>query len=107
VVESSYAPLALGDDKEEVLRKLGDLTVVSAVQPAVNRPDAGGGVVKLAAAPIGSGALTRAEREYLLQYDLWYFEETSRERSALLTFGAGELTRIEARREGKWWETLF
>lgn len=105
VEESSYAPLELGDDKPDVLRKLNDLVVISTLRPAVNRPGATApGVVRLAAAEIGNGALTAAEREYLLQYDLWYVEETSGERSALLTFAAGALTRIEARREGKWWE---
>jgi hypothetical protein len=108
IEEASYAPLTLGDDKAEVLRKLNDLATISTLQPAVNRPDAPGSVpLHLAAAPIGDGALTPAEREYLLAYDLWYFEETAGQRSALLTFSSGELTRIEARREAKWWERLF
>ena len=108
VVESSYAPLALGDDKPEVLRKLNDAATIARLQPALNRPDAPDSPPRnLAAAPIGGGALTAAEREYLLAYDLWYFEETSGERSALLTFASGALTRIEARREAKWWEKVF
>jgi hypothetical protein len=108
VEEASYAPLALGDDKPEVLRKLNELATVSTLQPAVNRPDATTeGPVHLAAAPIGDGALTAAEREYLLAYDLWYFEESTGKRSALLTFASGALTRIEVRREARWWERVF
>jgi len=108
IEEASYAPLELGDDKPEVLRKLNELATVSTLQPAVNRPDAPASpALHLAAAPIGDGALTSAEREYLLAYDLWYFEETSGERSALLTFTSGALTRIEARREATWWERVF
>lgn len=108
VEEAVYAPLALGDDKPEVLRKLNGLATVSMLQPAVNRPDApGSGPLHLAAAPIGDGALTSAEREYLLAYDLWYFEEGAGERSVLLTFASGALTRIEARRQAKWWERVF
>ena len=108
VEEAVYAPLALGDDKPEVLRKLNDLETISKVQPAVNRPDAPGSVtLHLAAAEISDGALTSAEREYLLAYDLWYFEESTRKRSALLTFTSGTLTRIEAHREAKWWERVF
>jgi hypothetical protein len=108
VEEAGYAPLALGDDKFEVLRKLSELATVSKVEPAVNRPDApGSALVHLAAAPIGVGALTSAERDYLLAYDLWYFEESTGKRSATLTFASGALTRIEARREAKWWERVF
>ena len=108
VEEASYAPLALGDAKPEVLRKLNDLATIASVQPALNRPDVPGSPsLHLAAARIGDGALTSAEREYLLAYDLWYFEESSGERSVLLTFASDALTRIEARREAKWWERVF
>jgi hypothetical protein len=108
IEDASYAPLALGDDKPEVLRKLDELHTISQLQPAIDRPDAPGSPqLHLAAARIGDGALTSAEREYLLAYDLWYFEESAGERSALLTFASGALTRIEARREAKWWERVF
>jgi hypothetical protein len=43
----------------------------------------------------------------LLAYDLWYFEDSTGKRSATLTFASGALTRIEARREVKWWERMF
>lgn len=107
VEESSYAPLALGDDKAEVLRKLSGLPAISKVQPALPPRAEGSDVVPLAAARTGDRVLTAAETEYLVQYDLWYLEETNGERSVVLTFDAGALARIEARREGRWWEILF
>ncbi len=64
-------------------------------------------VVRLAAAPVGSGALTRAERMYLLEYDLWFFEQADGKRSVLLTFADGALAEIRNRREGNWLDALF
>lgn len=108
VEENGYPPLALGDDKPQVLRKLTELPGISKLQPALPRMDAAEhDVVRLAAATIGNGVLNAAESEYLLRYDLWYFEEGNGQRSVLLTFADGALTRIHARREGRWWERLF
>jgi hypothetical protein len=114
IEEDGYDGLALGVAKADVLAQLDALPVKLQVQPALPRPDdvrspvrgAEPDVVRLAAAEVGAGALTDGEREYLLQYDLWYFQSDD-ERSVLLRFGDGVLTEIDNRHLGSWFEALF
>jgi hypothetical protein len=114
IEEHAYNGLALGVAKAEVLDQLDALPLKLQVQPALPRPQgvsspsrgAEPNVVRLASAEVGTGALTDGEREYLLQYDLWYFEADD-ERAVVLRFADGVLAEINNRRVAGWFEALF
>lgn len=116
IEEHGYDGLEIGITKTEVLDRLdalpAELDVHAALpRPVGVRPRGRGGepdVVRLAAASVGAGALSPGERAYLLEYDLWYFEEADGKRSVLLSFdNDDELARIDNRREGSWVEAVF
>jgi hypothetical protein len=115
IEEQGYDGLELGITKAEALDRLDAQPLAIDLHAAVLRKAdaestegvADSQVVRLAAASVGSGALTRAERTYLLQYDLWFFEQADGKRSVLLTFADGALAEIRNRREGNWLDALF
>jgi hypothetical protein len=116
IEEQGYDGLEVGITKAEALNRLDALPATVDVhaalpRPANTRPRTRGTelqVVRLAAASVGAGMLTPAERTYLLQYDLWYFEEIDGKRSVLITFdNDGVIANIDNRREAGWLEAVF
>ena len=116
IEEQGYDGLEVGITKTEALSRLNALAETVVVHAALPRPEelrprtrgSRSDIIRLAAASVGGGALTSADRAYLLQYDRWYFEDGDGKRSVLITFdGDGMLVQIDNRREASWLEAVF